>query len=123
MHAGHGRALCEAAVTLANRGQADAIVAMTRRGNTARALSALRPRAPVIAATEDEETARRLCLHRSVWPMTIDWGPDMDATGQLVGEALRARGLVHASAVVVLVSVSEDLSAPQANFLKLLRLA
>ena len=123
MDAGHGRALCEAAVTLANRGQADAIVAITRRGNTARALSALRPRAPIIAATDTIETARRLCLHRSVWPLVTDWGPDVDATGHLVGAALRARGLVRPSGVIVLVSVSEDLSAPQANFLKLHRLA
>ena len=31
----HGRALCEAAVTLASTGQADAIVAITRKGHTA----------------------------------------------------------------------------------------
>ena len=36
----HGRALCEAAVTLAAAGQADAIVAVTREGKTARLLSA-----------------------------------------------------------------------------------
>ena len=34
----HGRALCEAAVTLAAAGQADAIVAVTREGKTARLL-------------------------------------------------------------------------------------
>ena len=39
----HGRALCEAAVTLASAGEADAIVAVTREGRTARLLSALRP--------------------------------------------------------------------------------
>jgi pyruvate kinase len=123
MHAGHGRALCEAAVTLANRGQADAIVAITRRGNTARALSALRPRAPIIAATDSDRTAHRLCLHRSVRPLVTALDADVDATGRVIGETLRARGLVHQSAVIVLVSVSEDLSAPQANFLKLHRLA
>ena len=32
MHAEHGRALCEAAVTLAHRGHAVAIVAVTREG-------------------------------------------------------------------------------------------
>src|SRR4029077_20469203 len=42
----HAQALCEAAVTLANRGDAHAIVADTRGGGTARRLSALRPRAP-----------------------------------------------------------------------------
>jgi len=40
-----------------------------------------------------------------------------------VGHALRTRGLIGPSAVIVLVSVSEDLSSPQANFLKLHRLS
>src|SRR5262249_5035897 len=42
-HHDHAEALCEAAVTLANRGDAQAIVAVTRGGGTARQLSALRP--------------------------------------------------------------------------------
>ena len=122
MHAGHGRALCEAAVTLASRGDADAIVAITREGKTARALSALRPNAPVVAATDRDEVARRLCVYRSVRPLVIELSADLDAIGRRVGDALRARGLIGPSAVIVLVSVSEDLSSPQANFLKLHRL-
>jgi pyruvate kinase len=39
MHAEHGRALCEAAVTLADRGEADAIVAVTAEGKHRRACS------------------------------------------------------------------------------------
>ena len=39
----HNRAICEAAVTLARSGDAEAIVAVTREGKTARVLSALRP--------------------------------------------------------------------------------
>ncbi len=48
----HARALCEAAVTLAERGDAAAIVAVTRGGGTARHLSALRPRVPILAITD-----------------------------------------------------------------------
>ncbi len=59
LHHDHAQAVCEAAVTLANRGDAQAIVAVTRRGGTARRLSALRPRAPIIAATDRDDTARR----------------------------------------------------------------
>jgi pyruvate kinase len=44
---GHSHAVCEAAVTLAERDEAAAIVAVTRAGKTARVLSALRPRAPI----------------------------------------------------------------------------
>jgi pyruvate kinase len=50
----HSRALCEAACTLATRGDADAIIAVTREGKTARLLSALRPSARVFAATAQE---------------------------------------------------------------------
>ena len=55
----HGRALCEAAVTLATHGHADAIVAVTREGKTARLLSALRPGAPIFAATAHARSLRR----------------------------------------------------------------
>ena len=68
MHAGHGRAICEAAVTLAARGDAAAIVAITRGGKTARVLSALRPAATVLAATGSPEVARRLSLYWGVRP-------------------------------------------------------
>jgi pyruvate kinase len=123
MQAGHGRALCEAAVTLASRGDADAIVAITREGKTARVLSALRPNALIVAATERPDIARRLCLCRSVRPLVTEIAADLDTIGRRVGDALRAEGIVGPSAVIVLVSANEDLSAPQANFLKLHRLA
>jgi pyruvate kinase len=122
MHAGHGRALCEAAITLASRGQAQAIVAITRGGNTARALSALRPSAPVIAATESEDTARRLTVYRSVTPLVTPIGDDMETARRRVGSALVRHDLARPGAVVVLVSASQDLSEHQANFLKLHRL-
>ncbi|HEY8537189.1 MAG TPA: pyruvate kinase, partial [Vicinamibacterales bacterium] len=64
MHAEHGQAMCEAAVTLAEEAHAKAIVAVTREGNTARMLSALRPRARILAATERPEIARRMMLYR-----------------------------------------------------------
>ena len=85
----HAQALCEAAVTLANRSDAQAIVAVTRGGNTARRLSALRPHAPIIAATDDEVTARRLSLY---WGVTArpdgDWRGRGDGAGLLIGQEL-----------------------------------
>src|SRR5436189_3729035 len=62
-HKDHAHALCEAAAMLANRGDAQAIVAVTRSGGTARRLSALRPRAPIIATTDRADTARRLAIY------------------------------------------------------------
>src|SRR6478609_10831386 len=65
----HSRALCESAVTLATTGHADAIIAVTRGGKTARLLSALRPGAPIVAATEHQAIASSLALFWGVTPV------------------------------------------------------
>ncbi|HEX7020986.1 MAG TPA: pyruvate kinase [Gemmatimonadaceae bacterium] len=116
--AGHGRALCDAAVTLARSGQADAIVAVTRQGKTARLLSALRPKAPIYAATESPSVAERLALQWGVVPMVCAVGSE-DA----IERALVDCGAVQARSVVVFVNVSPDLAQPHANFVTLRRLA
>ena len=88
----HGRALCEAAVTLADRGHAGAIVAVTRGGNTARMLAALRPAATVLAATDSPDVARRLMLYRGVRPSSRRWRTTSPA-GDAVGRARSMRVL------------------------------
>ena len=119
---GHIQALCEAAVTLAERGHALAIVAVTRRGNTARRLSALRPGPPIFAATETADLARRLAIHWGVWPICTDIGESVDAAGALIGRELVSSGLVPSGGAVVLVSISQDLGRADTNFLKIQRL-
>jgi pyruvate kinase len=119
---GHAEALCEAAVTLANRSDAQAIVALTRGGESARRISVLRPRAPILAATERLETVRRLSLYWGVFPFLTALGADVASGGQLVGQELVARHLVPGGATVVLVSINPDLTRLDANFLKIHRL-
>jgi len=116
------QALCEAAVTLASRGDAAAIVAITRGGSTARRLAALRPRVPIIAACEREDVARRLTLNWGVLPMCTDIGENVDSAGARVGRELVSRGLVPSGACVVLVSVNADLARTDANYLKVQKL-
>ena len=118
----HAQAICEAAVTLANRGDAQAIVAVTRGGGTARRLSALRPRAPIFATTDRDDTARRLTLYWGVVPVRTDIGENVDSAGTLVSEQLIARGLVARGAAIVLVSINPDLTRADANYLKIQRL-
>lgn len=119
---GPAQALCEAAITLASRADAAAIVAVTRQGNTARMLSALRPEAPIFAATDRDDMARRLTLLWGVVPLVIAIGDDVNAAGMAVGQVLRARDLPPGSSIV-LVSVNPDLTRADANFLKLQKLA
>jgi len=118
----HADALCAAAVTLAERGDAGAIVAITRGGGTARRLAALRPRAPVFAATDRADTARRLTLYWGVVPLRTDIGADVDSAGTLISEELVGRGLLPRGSVIVMVNISADLARADANFLKIQRL-
>ena len=122
VHDDHARALCEAAVTLADRSAAQAIVAVTRGGTTARWLSALRPHAPIIAATERQETARRLSLHWGVVPLCMPIGDNLEEASVRIGAQLVERGLVTAGATAVFVSISADLARRDANYLKIQRL-
>lgn len=113
----HGRALCEAAVTLATTGKADAIVAVTREGKTARLLSALRPPMGVIAATSDERVAGVLALLNGVTPM-ITPVRDLEALERMLID----RRVVSPGAVVVFISVSPDMTRSDANFLNVQRI-
>jgi pyruvate kinase len=101
---GHGRALCEAAVTLAERSRAAAIVAVTESGHTARMLSTLRPRARILAATASPQTGARLSLVWGVQPIVTP-EPTLDS----VRATLIERGLVPAGATVVFVSMHPEL--------------
>jgi pyruvate kinase len=110
---GHGRALGEAAVTLARRGHADAIVAVTREGKTARLLAALRPPAPIYAVTPAPTVARRLALYWGVAPIT----------GAAESPDAIVRDRLPAGAVAVFLSVNPDLARRDANFLAIRRLS
>jgi len=113
----HSRALCEAALTLASTGEADAIVAVTREGKTARLLSALRPTAPVFAATASERVAGTLALYWGVAPIRTE---TRDIAG--LERLLLDRGILQPGAMVVFVNVSADVSRLDANFLNVQRI-
>jgi pyruvate kinase len=119
--AGHGRALCESAVTLARHSQAAAIVALTRSGETARLLAALRPRVPIYAATDRPKVARQLALLWGVVPVVSDLDGDATQDVARIGTELVARGEIAKSSVIVVVGVNSELEAGPSNFLKIQR--
>jgi pyruvate kinase len=114
----HGRAMCEAAVTLASSGQAEAIIAVTRFGKTAQLLSSLRPRAGILAVTPSEAVARRLNLYWGVFPIVSDLD-DLRA----LETPIRASGLLGPRAVVVFINITPDLTRQDANFLNVQQLS
>lgn len=94
-----GRSACLAATAAG----AAAIVCLTSSGQTARAVARCRPRQPIIAATHDAHTWRRLSLVWGVEPWRLDrLPPDFDgaATGLLA--SLRQSGRLASGAPVVL---------------------
>lgn len=119
--AGHGRAICEAAVTLSAHGEAAAIVAVTRGGKTARLLSALRPLVPVFAVTDSPDMARRLALVWGVVPVLADLTGEITEAASRIGATLVERGSIPGGSAIVLVSITPDLVRGPSNFLKVQR--
>ncbi|MCL4811072.1 MAG: pyruvate kinase [Vicinamibacteraceae bacterium] len=117
----HNHALCEAALTLAVRARAQAIVAITRGGKTARVLAALRPPVPVFAATPSDSMARTLVLYRGVVPIVSPIFENPVQTVHAVLPQLIEHGHVRTGESVVLVGISADLDRLDSNFLRLLR--
>ena len=115
----HVLPLCEAAMTLADHCSAFAIVAVTRLGNAARVLSALRPRTPIFASTESDVISRQLTLYRGVTPLTTGIGKDADTTGTLLKQELSTRGLVPSGSTVVFVNANVRLERADQNSVNL----
>jgi pyruvate kinase len=71
-------AVMQAAVELAARTGAAALVVPTTSGASARACSKYRPAVPIIALAHDARVAQELALERGVIPTTIDCPPTVD---------------------------------------------
>jgi len=112
-----GRPLCEAAVALADRSGAVAIVAMTEAGRTPRMLAAIRPSAQILAATPNARTATQLALTWGVTPVITS-----ALTIPGVRDTLRNRGVVRLGDIVVFVSMHPKLSQDGRNFIHLERI-
>jgi pyruvate kinase len=113
----HSRALCDAALTLASAHEADAIVAVTREGKTARLLSALRPRAPIFAATASERVAGTLALYWGVMSIVTE-----EREIEKLERLLLERRILQPGSIVVFVNVSADVSRLDANFVNVQRI-
>lgn len=118
---GHTRALSDAAVTLARRSGAHAIVAVTHEGQTARLLSAARPPAIILAATDNEEVARRLNLWRGVVPMVCDLRGDIEEVISRVVDGAVERSKAPDNATLVFVNTAADLDRGGSNFVRIRR--
>ena len=118
----HGRALCEAAVTLASSARADAIVAVTQQGRTVRLLASLRPSTQVFAATPSLEVIGASALLWGVTPVLAPAAePPLTASSQIerLEDVFVRQGCLRADAVVVYVNIDAELGRADANFVML----
>ncbi len=85
---GVDRAVAQAAAELSRTLEVRAIVVLTATGTSAAAVAAARPAAPVVAATWDAATARRLALHWGVVPVVVEH-PRLDEQRALASRLAR----------------------------------
>lgn len=67
-----GQAIGNSAVISATQLNASAIIAITKKGTTARIVSSYRPTTPIIACALDEQTCRQLYLYWNVLPIMAE---------------------------------------------------
>lgn len=115
------KALSEAAVSLSRRSSAHAIVAITREGQTARLLSAIRPQALIVAATDKTEVARRLALWHGVMPIVCELDGDTEHVIARVVDSAVKRSQAPDNAIMIVVNTTPDLDRGSSNFVRIRR--
>lgn len=101
-------AVTGAAWRAATEENAAAIVACTRSGMTARAISRFRPPMPIIAITPSEATARQLHSSWGVQDIIISPVNDIDGLCDLAVRELTRLGVVHSGDAVVVMAGSNS---------------
>ncbi len=95
-------AICDAACTTARDLGAAAILAITRAGVTARAMSAFCPRIPILALTPEETTYHQLALCYGVTPLHASYQKNTDELFAHAVALAKESGYVHTGDRVVL---------------------
>ena len=94
--------IAHAAVTTAHDLGAKAIIAVTKRGQTARLISKYRPAVPIVGCTTDAANQRKMNLSWGVTPIVIDEETNTDALFAKAVEAAQKNGLVGSGDIVVI---------------------
>src|SRR5215213_9860811 len=115
------KALSEAAVSLSRRSNAHAIVAITREGQTAKLLSAIRPLALIVAVTDKADVARCLSLWHGIVLMVCDLNGEIEKVIGHVVEAAVKKTQAPENATMVVVNTSVDLDRGSSNFVRIRR--
>ena len=81
--------------------KADAIIAYTHEGNSARRLAGMGPECPILAITDDEKTYNQLGLSWNVFPVLVEGKANIDETIEAGIEKLKEDILEKGEVVVI----------------------
>jgi len=112
------QAIARATVEIAQELGVGAIITSTISGHTARMVSRFRPRVPVIAATPDPATWRRMALIWGVVPLLVPRYETVEEMLALTTSAAREAGLVRAGDRVVVTAGMPAGGEGRTNMLK-----
>jgi len=110
------------AMYAANHVGADAIIALTESGNTARWMSRIDSKMPIFGVTRQEKTARLMALYKGVTPIFyhFEHGSALEVTQRVISELVR-RGSLHAGMKVVMTKGDAMGEGGKTNMLKVMR--
>ncbi|KAG7454073.1 hypothetical protein MATL_G00263920 [Megalops atlanticus] len=89
---------------------ASTIIVLTKTGRSAHLISKYRPRAPIMAITRNEQTARQCHLYRGIFPVLYNkpahdvWAEDVDLRVNFAMEMGKARGFFKPGDVVIVLT-------------------
>ena len=97
-------AVSQSAVRMADQLKARAIISLTETGFTSRLISKHRPECPILAVTEEENVARRLCMNWGVIPLLHDAGRSDEAKIDLALATAKEQQIARAGDILVITS-------------------
>jgi pyruvate kinase len=113
-------AFCSAAVKLADDIGAAALAAVTRNGENAQTLSALRPEMPIFALCEDHQQVYQLSMRHGILPLHIERSPAIEEVSQTIGREIAQHALLPEGSRVIVVGVAPGSITGRTDFIRLI---
>ncbi|HRS02563.1 MAG TPA: pyruvate kinase alpha/beta domain-containing protein, partial [Bacteroidota bacterium] len=114
-------AIAQSAVLLAYNTKAKAILTITRSAFTARNISKLRPKMPIIAITDDKAKQHYLITLWGVNPIVIDNFDFNEIDFNLIHNNLKNQNIIKTGDRVVVVAGLNDNNITENNFIKVIQ--
>jgi len=112
--------IASSAVKTANDVNAGMLLTITETGNTARLVAKYRPQPPVLAITQNKETARQLMVSRGIYPLVVGSVIGAESIIKRAVETQKEKGNLKPGEYVIVTSGHIEGISGQTNILKCL---